>query len=573
MFEEKSRVDVFPDSLEFRLQRPEEPVRKLYITNFRGKVNRKFLKDTFSVYGQVIECRGPFTNVKKHKYAFITFLNPEHALKAFKDGRKKKVLFNNRPLRVVPSFSYTQPSENDIENILLKISKTVKKTHEKIPIQETKRVDQKIEGIDYLNRIDDDSLIHIFLYLPFIDRIRVERVCKRWQAVSERCWHDIKTLDLSKIVRSIKKAKKLKNVSFEKIIKRCGRFLTTLKFSTRHFGCNAEVLPAIGEHCKNITRLTLQLHKDSNKELAKVFAKVQKLQFLEIKDIRKYFKIENLILLPHDTIEEIRLSTLQSYNSFQPRLGYLGHPKAAVFRKLHNLRSLTLSGFILRPNHLKVVEKLSLTHLSLPNCSLKKIHNLTMSSKIQHLNFAKVLEISNDLLAFLALKYNELKYLNLSHCSSVSDHGILLLKTLRNLEVLILDEIYEVTDSALQGLVNLHELHCQNCDRVRDPGIITLIQTAHNLRFLNIFNTVCPMVLENWSGDGDSSPLLEIEAKDITVSDISDEFLYDDDDVYSVNIWDFGINDFDEYDDFDGYDDIYGMDEIDYNGENPFFIF
>ncbi|KAG8042408.1 hypothetical protein G9C98_005042 [Cotesia typhae] len=496
MFEEKSRVDVFPDSLEFRLQRPEEPVRKLYITNFRGKVNRKFLKDTFSVYGQVIECRGPFTNVKKHKYAFITFLNPEHALKAFKDGRKKKVLFNNRPLRVVPSFSYTQPSENDIENILLKISKTVKKTHEKIPIQETKRVDQKIEGIDYLNRIDDD-------------------ICKRWQAVSERCWHDIKTLDLSKIVRSIKKAKKLKNVSFEKIIKRCGRFLTTLKFSTRHFGCNAEVLPAIGEHCKNITRLTLQLHKDSNKELAKVFAKVQKLQFLEIKDIRKYFKIENLILLPHDTIEEIRLSTLQSYNSFQPRLGYLGHPKAAV------------------------------------------------------------------------------------NCSSVSDHGILLLKTLRNLEVLILDEIYEVTDSALQGLVNLHELHCQNCDRVRDPGIITLIQTAHNLRFLNIFNTgittdvlntadtitkartnnlklhlvVCPMVLENWSGDGDSSPLLEIEAKDITVSDISDEFLYDDDDVYSVNIWDFGINDFDEYDDFDGYDDIYGMDEIDYNGENPFFIF
>lgn len=135
---------------------------------------------------------------------------------------------------------------------------------------------------------------------------------------------------MTQLIRSPKKARKIKNRDFQKIVERCGRFLSTLNFSILGLGCNTEVLPIIGEHCKNITRLTLQLRKYPVKEISKLLAQFQKLQFLEIKDIRKHFKSEVFVNLPHDTIEEICLSTLQSYNSFEPSLGSLGHPKSAV---------------------------------------------------------------------------------------------------------------------------------------------------------------------------------------------------------------------------------------------------
>ncbi|KAH0554243.1 uncharacterized protein LOC123262624 [Cotesia glomerata] len=580
-----------PDSSEDK-----KPIRKLYISNFRGKINRKILQDTFSVYGQVIECRGPFVNVNRYQFAFITFLNPEHALKAIDAGRKKKVLFNGKPLRIVPSFPQTQPSENDVEKMLSKQPKTSEKAQKKIPKQKRDQADQKIEGIDYINQIDDDCLINIFLYLPITDRMRIERVCKRWQAVSARSWHDIRTLDLTQqLIHLPKKIKKIKNRAFEKIVERCGRFLTTLNFSTVNLGCNSEVLPIIGEHCRNITRLTLQLHKYPVKDLSKLLAQVEKLRYLEIKDIKKHFKIEVLVFLPHDSIEEIHLSTLQSYNSFDPSLRSLGNPKSAVFRKLQNLRSLTLNGFVVRHDNLKLIaEKPHLTHLSLANCSIKKINKLTISSSLQHLNLTKVLEVSNTLLTSLASKCKELKYLNINSCSLVSAAGISALISLPSLEVLMLDDIYGVSDSTLSRFVTLHELHCQNCEKVRDPGIIALIETAPNLRFLNIFNTgvtsdvldtadavtkirtnnlklhliVSSLILDEWEGVPEPSPLLEVEAKDATVSDVSDEFLsYDGDEVGPDDFWDLGVDEFDEY------DDLYGMDEFDYNGGNPFFIF
>lgn len=175
----------------------------------------------------------------------------------------------------------------------------------------------------------------------------------------------------------------------------------------------------------------------------------------------------------------------------------------------------------------------------------------------------------------------------------MSDIGITALGALPNLEVLILDEIDGVTDLTLSGFVNLHELHCQNCDDIRDQGIVTLIETAPNLRYLNLFNTnvtaavlrtadaitklrtnnlklhivVGSITLQHWVVR-EPSPLLEIEAKYATVSDISDGFLYDDDDdIDPEDIWDLGVDDFDEY------DDINDMDEFDYNGENPFYLF
>ena len=36
-----------------------------------------------------------------------------------------------------------------------------------------------------IQTLNDDCLMHIFLQLPIVDRIRIERVCKRWRALSQ----------------------------------------------------------------------------------------------------------------------------------------------------------------------------------------------------------------------------------------------------------------------------------------------------------------------------------------------------------------------------------------------------
>ncbi|XP_057328188.1 F-box/LRR-repeat protein 7-like [Microplitis mediator] len=580
-----------------------KPIRKLYISNFWGKVNPTILKDLFSQYGEIIECRGPFVNIRGHHFAFITFSKPEEAHKALEAGRRKEViLFKNKPLNIMPSFPHTQPTESQIKKLLSK--KTKKKRKKTKPENQNKNKNKKktknikTPKIDYINKIDDDCLINIFVLLPMNDRMRIERVCKRWQDVSARAWHDIKELDLTQpfqFSNSNSKAQ-IKNRTVEKILERCGRFLSTLQFSTCNLGYNAETLPVIGEHCKNLTRLTLQLRKHPNKELNKLFAQFKKIQYLEIKDIGKDFKCNSLASLPHDTIEEIHLSTKVTYESFDPHLRSFGRSGPNTFRKFSNIRSLTMTGFILKPDLIKVIaEKTHLTYLSLANCSIKQknIIKLACLRKLEYLNLSKVLEVTSDFLIALASNCTELKYLNITDCSSVSNSGIAALSMLPQLETLIINELYDITDVTVSNFVSLQELHCENCEQIQDAGIMILLQTAPNLKILNLFNTsistavldtaevitrkrtnnlllrikVNTMVLDEWEDRTNPSPLLDVEGKDETVSDVSDEFLYDHDD--DDDLWDLGIDD--EFDDYDA--DEYDFDEFDYNGVNPFFLF
>ncbi|OXU19425.1 hypothetical protein TSAR_003730 [Trichomalopsis sarcophagae] len=45
-----------------------------------------------------------------------------------------------------------------------------------------------------INKLNDDCLIKIFMFLPIVDRVRIEGVCKRWRNISKESWQHFKTL-------------------------------------------------------------------------------------------------------------------------------------------------------------------------------------------------------------------------------------------------------------------------------------------------------------------------------------------------------------------------------------------
>lgn len=49
--------------------------------------------------------------------------------------------------------------------------------------------------------------------------------------------------------------------------------------------------------------------------------------------------------------------------------------------------------------------------------------------------------------------------------------------------------VIKVTDESVASLINLKVLKCRGCDRISDPGIITLIKNANNLEELDLSRT------------------------------------------------------------------------------------
>ncbi|KAK0072028.1 hypothetical protein PV325_011999, partial [Microctonus aethiopoides] len=87
------------------------------------------------------------------------------------------------------------------------------------------KVDNDKSSLPTINILSNDCLLKIFSYLPLEDRMRVERVCKRWQTINQHAWIDIKKLEFPKdFQRSYTKIRTC-NTALQKILHRCGRSL------------------------------------------------------------------------------------------------------------------------------------------------------------------------------------------------------------------------------------------------------------------------------------------------------------------------------------------------------------
>jgi len=90
------------------------------------------------------------------------------------DGSRKRIRLHNRDLRVMAADSWHQP--DSVEQRLYNVGKDSNKTSERKVTTEQyvhKYLQNDTENVS-IHMLNDDCLRHIFLFLPIVDRVRIE---------------------------------------------------------------------------------------------------------------------------------------------------------------------------------------------------------------------------------------------------------------------------------------------------------------------------------------------------------------------------------------------------------------
>ncbi|KAL6265374.1 hypothetical protein P5V15_002173 [Pogonomyrmex californicus] len=459
------------------------PIRKLFVGNLAERTTFKDLRNYFSTYGNVESCYLR-RNQGRSNYAFVTFTNVTDAVTAVEDGIKKQIRLHNRDLRVMAADSWHQP--DSIENKFYNVGKESNKASEKKNASEQyahKYLQNDTETVS-IHMLNDDCLRHIFLFLPIVDRVRIEIVCKRWRDLSQDSWHMIKTLDLSPSTWGFSYTCMIHTALLRKILLKCGRFLTRINLSYPHY-LSQSTLTIVGKlcpnltsidvtaltvcasgirtltaNCKNITKLNLGPSTFCCDHELKYLFKINKnLEYLAIS--RNSIVGKCLLYLPKQTMHTIILD----------RCDYLqdGHLSMALTR-LEDLKHLTISDCVGVAKHtLEVVgyycKNLRVLELvgGFPSAQAADMFHLIHLINLQTLRVTRNPKVSNNFLADLVQHCQQLTNVDITDCCNVSDVGLAAIATLTRLEKLIISYVPQISDDGLTTVCGLKELECRRC--------------------------------------------------------------------------------------------------------------
>ncbi|KAK0073740.1 hypothetical protein PV325_009318, partial [Microctonus aethiopoides] len=480
------------------------PIRKLFIGNLAERTTNKDLQKLFSNYGKVNSCYIKRNNGKSN-FAFITFNDVEGGIKARKAASRMEIQLHCRILRVSSANSWHQP--DSVENQRRFLKNKLDDSDESIKIHEFIEPDFNESPIHILN---DDCLMEIFLYLPIADRIRTERVCKRWQAVSQESWRAVKSLDLEKNTWGLSSKIRIRAVdttTLRKVLIRCGQYLTNLDLSQYPHLLSSSTLTIVGKFCPNLQCINIKALELSPSGIYSLMNNCQSINKLTIKSLTgpcekdlsqlfnvnkklKYFAVDGdghisgkcLEYLPQN-IEEIHLNCCLSLVS--------NHFNLAL-QKFNNLHSLTLNSCVcITDSTLETIGEIK-TIINLefsgsnPMISAISMNNLAKLINLQQLCLSQNLAVTDEFLINISNKCKKLKSLDISYCGAVTNKGINAIATLTELEILKLKWLVQITDEAFENFHNIKVLECWSCTNIRDRGIIKLIEMAPNLRTLDL---------------------------------------------------------------------------------------
>nr|XP_031849935.1 F-box/LRR-repeat protein 12-like isoform X4 [Nomia melanderi] len=448
------------------------PIKKLFISNLAKRTTYKDLKKLFSKYGNVKSCF-LIRNQGKSNFAFVTFDTVEPTIRA----RYDIIQLHNRYLRVQPADSWHQPDSIGYQYY----NKDWQKSCEKLSNEQCNEdfIENSIteNNIQILN---DDCLKHIFCQLPVVDRVRIERVCKKWKSLSQESWSNVRKLDfsrtsvLSDVVTDI--------IILRKILLRCGRFLNEINLSDmKHelsrstLSITAKLCPnlqridvsslsvsiaginSLTNHCHNITKLSLGntdiINNIRDRDLQKLFEVNSKLRCLKIDTYNVSGSC--LLYLPLEAMEEIILLNCRHLQE-----QYLSQ----AIKRLHNLKTLRIQWSDVSVN------------------VIQAIGTYCISLKILQLSEFWLIE-PNDMLPITQLP--NLEVLIIYDCQSITNVGIAAVTTLQKLETLIMNHLINVTDIDIQKMCNLKKFECRACS-FSDTTITELLASATQLELLDL---------------------------------------------------------------------------------------
>ncbi|KAI4504365.1 hypothetical protein M0802_000836, partial [Mischocyttarus mexicanus] len=487
------------------------PIRKLFVCNVAQRTTFKDLNVLFSEYGEVESVYLNTTN-NRSNYAFVTFSTVTGAIRAREAGSNKRIHLHSRDLKVMPADPWHQP-----DKIQFKSNNSAKDSNKSRDISLVEETDQNVaenSTIASIEVLNDDCLMHIFLYLPIMNRIAIERVCKRWREVSEKSWYTVKKLDLSNHTWGISSNdRKISTSDLREVLLRCGRFLNQIDFPHKYPALtrstlliiaklcpNLEIvdfsgievsstgLELLAENCTNIKKLSLAFYSCSSpnmidRYLTLLFRMCKRLTYVSLREVRISGKCLNF--LSSDTIEELVLISCNCINeqSFINALANLKNLKKLVIEKTTFLTSLIFEAIAKYCTNLQEFE---LTKQDLCSFLYPDVFPVTKFVNLEILKLSKNSYVNNSFLITLASTCTKLTYLDIDSCNKITDTGLQAVATLPKLETLIINNLFRVTAVGLDNMCSIRRLECKYCVSIQDTGLAILIHASSNLELLDL---------------------------------------------------------------------------------------
>ncbi|XP_034939055.1 putative RNA-binding protein EEED8.10 [Chelonus insularis] len=482
------------------------PIRKLFVSNLADRTTTRDLEELFSVFGKIDSCYLKRTHGKS-SFGFITYSDAESAVEARKAAYYSTIHLHRRILKVLSADPWHQP--DSIEN---KKRFLVLKKNNLDNSKSDEELSEPITNLDSpINVLNDDCLVKIFLYLPIADRVRMERVCKRWQILSQESWRAVKRLDLETKTWGLasKYSFPLVNTNtLRKVLIRCGQYLTHLNLSKSPHILSSSTITIVGKFCPKLQFIditALELSPSGINSLMTNCLNIKKFvmkslsgpcekalsDFFSLNTNLRHLGIEGdhhitgkcLKYLHENKIEELHFKRCNSLLST-----YLND----AIERFINLQSLTINSCTcITDETLQVIGKNKLIKnlefsAIYPLISVHVMYPIADLVNLQWLNLQRNYAVTDDLLIRISMHCKQLNFLDISFCDNISNIGISSLVSLLKLETLKMICLDKVTDEALTDLRGLKQLECQRCTKIEDTGIMNFIRIANNLEFLNV---------------------------------------------------------------------------------------
>ncbi|KAK3915340.1 F-box/LRR-repeat protein 7 [Frankliniella fusca] len=476
------------------------PLRKLFVGNLPYRVTDSKLKAFFTKFGKVINAHVKREPTKRRHafYGFVTFHRPEDARNALKAGPKELSLFGyqlcvnkadrvHQPIELPDGTVQWLPGKRFYKESGEPVCDKLKRTridHQSNMIMgdsEDMETDEYREGeFSPFSTLNDDCLLHIFSFLSLTDRVRIERVCKRWQDVARSMWRRMHSLDMQQLALPPHHLHSSLCPNLQE--------LDAAGVKLNKFG-----LQRLGSGCTKLRKLNLNYCSGVDERFLENLLKI--LPELESLSIAQWGELTGQALnkLPPETMRELNLNAC---SNLRP------NELLTAVKRLPLLESLSLTSCISLSNqHVKTLFE-----------SVPQLRSLNMAQYFPRLKYASLESIGmltnlrslnvelNDLLTDRGIETivdgcRELESLNITGCRAyapehcVTTKGITLLAKLPCLRELKMSYLADINDSALTVLAQngtLQKLECRGCPSLKGDGFLRIISLCPDLELCDV---------------------------------------------------------------------------------------
>ncbi|XP_044014141.1 uncharacterized protein LOC122856531 [Aphidius gifuensis] len=351
-----------------------------------------------------------------------------------------------------------------------------------------------------IERVNDDCLGEIFMYVPACERPKIALVCKKWKRVLEYSWFNVKKLELThwqydEYPHFLKRKYPTIDGQFtflKSLLYKCGRYLTELDLSV-YAHCN--ILPVISEYCQNLVKLRIRIGNIDDAILDNAFSHLSKLKVLKIILHRCFRKANpavpttliNSLLNVADTLTDLNIS---NWPALLLQMAHFPEEMTSVISQLKALRKLGMAGIQCPKSMCDCLENSKTIKTNSDHaCYVKSnIDVRALLNRIEELDI-RGWNISDDCIFTIANTMKRLHTLVVS-CDSLTDTSIVTCTKINNLKYLEFDGFNDAIDSSIKLLKNLTHLKLPFNNKITDELAIKVLENSPGMICYCVRNTV-----------------------------------------------------------------------------------